>query len=421
MDLLALARNLAVAGLVGLAVGIEREWSGHATGPDARFAGIRTFLLLGLTGGVAGLLAGTEGRALAVVLLAIAGALVVAAYVLAARRAPEAIDGTTEAAAVLVLGIGLLAGLGSIRIASGVAAVMVLALSEKDALRRFIGRIDAVELRGAFQFAVLALVVLPLLPEGPYGPAGAIRPRMLWVVVLLISGVNYLGYLARRVVGEARGYVIAGGLGGMISSTAVTLAFARASRREPEQAGALGQGTIAASIVLVPRVLAVILALNPEFVPRAALALLPILAVGVAWLAVGPRSTSGPSASAPASRNPLELGQAIRMAILFQLVLSGIELARVQFGDPGVLAGAAVAGLTDVDALTLTMSRLAERLDLVTLAAQALVVGVVANSVLKSVVAIALGHPDFRRRAVPGLLAMAAVGAATVVWLGMKG
>ncbi len=419
MDILTLVRNLAVAGLVGLAVGIEREWSGHATGPNARFAGIRTFLLLGLTGGVAGLLAGTEGRALAVVLLAIAGALIVAAYVLAARRVPEAIDGTTEAAAILVLGVGVLAGLGSIRIASGVAAVMVLALSEKDALRRFIERVDAAELRGAFQFAVLALVVLPLLPEGPYGPAGAIRPRMLWMVVLLISGVNYLGYLARRLVGEARGYVIAGGLGGMISSTAVTLAFARASRREPEHARALGQGTIAASVVLVPRVLAVALALNPGFVPKAALALAPILLVGVISLALGHRSAGGGGGnSVPASRNPLELGQAIRMAILFQVVLTGVELARARFGDPGVLAGAAVAGLTDVDALTLTMSRVAQRVDLVTLAAQALAIGVVANAVLKSIAAMVLGHPDFRRRAVPGLLGMAVVGVATVLWLG---
>jgi len=418
MDLLELVRNLAVAGLVGLAVGVEREWSGHATGPAARFAGIRTFLLLGLTGGVAGILTAMDGRPLAVVLLAIAGGLVVAAYVLAARRTAEAIDGTTEAAAILVLGLGLLAGLGSIRIASGVAAVVVLALSEKDALRRFIGRIDQAELRGAFQFAVLALVVLPLLPEGPFGPSGAIRPRMLWVVVLLISGMNYLGYLARRLVGEAKGYLIAGGLGGIVSSTAVTLAFARTSRREPDDARALGQGTVAASVVLVPRVLAVVLALNPRVVPKAALALAPILVVGLVWLALSHRSAAGGDISPADSRNPLELGQAIRMAVLFQLVLSGIEFARARFGDPGVLAGAAVAGLTDVDALTLTMSRLAETTDLVTLAAQALVVGVVANAVLKSAVAAALGHPVFRRQALPGLLAMAVAGAATVLWLG---
>lgn len=420
MEVLASVWNLALAGLVGLAVGIEREWSGHATGPAARFAGIRTFLLLGLTGGVAGVLAAAGREALAVVLLAAAGALVVAAYVMAARRSPEAIDGTTEAAAVLVLGLGLIAGLGHIRLATGIAAVMVLALREKEAFRRFVGRIDEAELRGAFQFAVLALAVLPLLPEGPFGPYGAIRPRMLWIVVLLISGVNYLGYLARHAVGQAKGYVIAGALGGIASSTAVTLAFARASRHEPVHGAALGQGTIAASVVAIPRMLAIVLALNPSFVLGAGARLLPFLTVGALLLIVGGRTVGVPAGpggepTGADTRNPLRLGQAVRMTIVFQLVLSGIELARARLGSSGVLAGAALAGLTDVDALTLTMSRLARQPDLGTVAAQALVIGVAANAVVKAGLVLAIGSASFRRRAAPALLALAVVGFASVL------
>ena len=135
------ALRLAVAGLAGMAIGLEREWSGHASGPGARFAGIRTFLLLGTIGGISGVLLSIVGPAIAAALLIAAGGIIVAAYLTAARRSPEAVDGTTETAAVLVLGMGLLAGLGFLALASGVAAVTVLALGEKETIRAFVKRI----------------------------------------------------------------------------------------------------------------------------------------------------------------------------------------------------------------------------------------------------------------------------------------
>ena len=182
------AVRLAVAGLAGLAVGIEREWSGHASGPDARFAGVRTFFLLGALGGLAGWLLEVADPMVSAALLIAAGGLIVAAYVSAARRGGEAIEGTTEAAAVLVLGIGVLAGMGSLRVASGAATVVVLVLREKTLTHGFLKRIGEEEMRAALQFAVLALVVLPLLPVGPVGPFGGIKPRGLWTVVLIFTG-----------------------------------------------------------------------------------------------------------------------------------------------------------------------------------------------------------------------------------------
>lgn len=415
MTELEIARNLAIAGLTGLAVGLEREWSGHAEGPMARFAGVRTFLILGLTGGLAGTLWSLGAPVLGGILLTAGILLTVAAYVMAARRAgAEGVDGTTEAAAVLVLGLGTLAGLGWIRIATGVTAVVVVMLSEKDTIRRIVGRIGTAELRGAFQFAVLALVVLPLLPAGPYGPFDVIRPRMLWTVVLLISAVNYLGYVARRMVGERRGYVIAGAVGGLVSSTAVTLAFSRASRIEPDHAPALAQGTVAASVVLVPRVLALSMALNPAFVPRAGLVLAPILLAGLGVLTVLARSgqDGGGATTVPEPRNPLQLGQALRMAVAFQVVLLGFEVARHYFGEGGVVAGAVLAGLTDVDALTLSMNRLAAHPGFEVTAARALAVGIITNTLVKASMAAVLGDVRFRSRAATGLLTMAAAGGA---------
>jgi uncharacterized membrane protein (DUF4010 family) len=271
---LSLIANLAVAGLAGLAVGVEREWSGHTRGPDARFAGVRTFFMLGGVGGLAGYLLGIGETGAGVALLAGAAALVVAAYVLAVRRPGATTDGTTETAALLVLALGAMAGLGQVALVGGITAIAVLALAEKPRVQRWLARVDEQEMRAALLFAVLALVVLPVLPSGSYGPYDAIRPRELWIVVLLFSGLNFAGYIARKVVGTERGYGVTGLLGGLISSTAVTLQFSRKSREERELAASLGLGVLAACTVVVPRVAVVTALLQPPV----ARALLPLLA-----------------------------------------------------------------------------------------------------------------------------------------------
>ncbi len=415
------AARLAVAGLCGLAVGVEREWSGHASGPKARFAGVRTFLLLGTIGGLAGWLLDTSGPVVPAALLLAAGGLIVAAYLTAARRAPEAIDGTTETAAVLVLGVGTLAGIGSLAIASGIAAVTVLMLGEKEPIREFMRRIGHEEMIAALQFAVLALVVLPLLPEGPYGPFGGVRPRSLWTVVLIFSGLNFAGYIARRVLGDSQGYQAAGALGGVVSSTAVTLSFSRQSRIEPGNSSALAVGTVAACTVLVVRVLAIVLVLNRALGPPAALGLWPMFVAGALLLLIGRRLLKGAKRKDKATEphNPLRLVSAIWMAIAFQVVFTGLRLLTERFGEPGVFASAALAGLTDMDALTYGMSRLAQDPALVSVAARALVLGVIVNTGFKTVLAVVLGSPAYRRLAVPGLLAIAAAGGAGL-WLATR-
>jgi uncharacterized membrane protein (DUF4010 family) len=406
------AIRIGVAGLVGLAVGIEREWSGKASGPNARFAGVRTFFLVGTIGGIVGWLLEAGESTLASALVVAAGALVVAAYVLAARRHSEAIDGTTEAAAILVLGVGVVAGLGSLTLASGIAAVVVLALGEKRVISEFIHRIGQTEMQAALQFAVLALVVLPLLPEGPFGPLGGIRPRALWGVVLIFCGLNFAGYLARRALGDARGYQVMGALGGLISSTGVTLNFSRQSRQEPANADPLAVGTVAACTVLVPRLLGLTLFLNPALLPRAAIGLGPIFLAGVLLIFLRRQHLSGgaPLQAPPITVNPLQLGSAIRLAVAFQVVLTLLTLVTTRFGQTGVLASAALLGTTDMDALTFGMSRLALDPAMLATAAVALTLGVIVNSVVKAGIALLLGTPAFRQRAVPGLVVLALAG-----------
>ena len=403
-------------------MGIEREWSGHASGPEARFAGARTFLLLGFLGGVAGLLVYLGWAGVATVLLAGAAALAVTAYAVTARRGgPEAVDGTTEAAALVVLALAVLAGLGHLRLAAGTTAILVLALREKSAIQRFVHRIGEVELRAALQFAVLALVLLPILPEGPYGPLGGVRPRELWVVVLLVSALNFSGYLARRSAGATVGTVLTGLLGGLISSTAVALTFSRQSRDHPEHAASLGLGVIGACTMLLPRLAVLTLVLQPALTPKLLPFFLPPLAVGALAVAAGrgrvDRSPAG--AEPPASRSPLNLGSAVLLAAGFQAVLMLMAFVGDRFGQPGILASAALLGLTDTDALTLSMSHLAAAPNLLDLAATAMAVGVLANTLLKLGVVLSVGGGEFRRKTGLWLTGIALASMAGL-WIGTR-
>ena len=403
------ARNLGVAVLAGLAVGIEREWSGHATGPSARFAGARTFLLLGLIGGVAGWLAAAGFVAFAAIMLAGAGALAVAAYVMAARRSPTDVEGTTEVAALAVLALGAVAGLGSPLLTSAATSLLLLALAEKTRIHSIIERIGQREMGTALRFAVLALVVLPLLPPGPFGPFNSIRPRALWTVVLFLSGISFAGYVSRRALGPAAGYGLTGLLGGVVSSTAVILSFGNQSRREPGASAALAAGALGAAAVTIPRAIVILAVLDLALAQAALVAYAPMLLISLGVIALVLRRRDVPTQpDAPDQRSPLRLGSAIRMALLLQAVLIAVPLAQQALGVGGVLASAAILGMTSTYALVVAMTALAPDPGGFTLGMQAMAVGVTAGVVLKLAVGLGSGSRAFRVRLAPGLVLLGA-------------
>jgi uncharacterized membrane protein (DUF4010 family) len=397
--------NIAIAVLGGLAVGIERQWSGKADGPAARFAGLRTFTMLGLVAGLSGWLwtAGLTGPA--IVLLAGLGALVVVAY-LAASRAD--VDGTTEVSAFVVLAAGVLAGSGNPRIASGIIAITLLLLVEKKQLHALVKRMDAVEVRAGVRFAIMAAVILPLLPEGPFGPLGGIRPRALWGLVLFFSGLSFLGFVARRLAGPGRGYAVAGTIAGLVSSTSVTLTYSRLSAKHPPLGRALAAGVLGANAMLFPRVLVATLVLEPRLAAALWPALVaPAIAAG-ALMWTGLRSGAASAPDPQISRNPLQIGAALQMAALFQIVLFGVAWAAGAFGEQGLLGSAAVLGLTDADALTVSMARATTTgIAAADAAATAVTLGVLVNTLVKLVLAVTLGRGPFRPWAGTGLGLMA--------------
>lgn len=405
--------GIAIAALGGAAVGLEREWSGHAGGAEAHFAGIRTFTLLGGMAGVAGWLWTFGYHAVAIVLLAGATALVVAAYIAASRRV---IDGTTEVAALVVLSAGVLAGTGYLVLASAIVAITTLLLVEKSWLHAMIARIDDAGLRAGARFAVMAIVILPLLPDGPYGPLGGVRPRQLWLFVLLFSGLSFIGYVARRFVGSERGFPVSGLLGGFVSSTAVALTFARISRQERESSFPLSIGVAAACTIMNLRVLAATAILRPAL----ALTLIPYLVapflVGAIIVLVGLKRREAKGSLQPPS-NPLQVMSALQMAVLFQVVLFAVHAVRSHWGATGLLVSGAVLGLTDVDVLTISMAKSAEGQIPIPVAAEAIAIGILSNTILKLLLGAAVGRGRFQVLTPAWLAIMAVASAASIAAL----
>lgn len=392
--------GLLIATLGGAAVGMERQRSGHA---EAHLGGIRTLALLGGASGIAGYLWQLGYPAPATALIAGGIALIVIGY-FAASRAD--IDATTEAATLVVTAAGFLAGLGHWALSSGIIALTTFLLIEKSRLHAWSDLLPDTAFRASFRFAVMALVILPLLPEGPFGPGAGFRPRELWIVVLILSGISFLGYAAHCIWGAGRGAIVAGLLGGLVSSTNTTLTFSRKSRTEPHAHIALALGALAASTVMFARVLVVASALEPQLALAALRYLVPPLVAGAILLALGLRRHQSDQATADPPPNPLEVGAALKMAVLFQAVLFALDYVRGAWGQSGLVASAAVLGLTDVDALTMSMAKAAS--SNAPQAALALAVGCSANTVFKGGIAIVLGQGAYRLGAGLGFLILLA-------------
>lgn len=407
--------GLLIAALGGAAVGVERERSGHASGPGARFGGVRTFTLLGGLAGASGWLwtAGLAG--LAAVLLAGGVGLVVVAYAAASRHD---IEGTTEVAALVTLAAGALAGAGQLRLASAIIAITVLLLVEKTRVHAVVERMDDTALRAGIRFAVMAVVILPLLPEGPFGSLGGIRPRELWIFVLFFSGLSFIGFVARMFVGARKGYMIAGLLGGLVSSTSVTLTFSRASRSEDPAVGTpLAYGVVGACTVLFVRVVGATGVLcAPLMVGLLPYAAAPF-AAGVLVFLFGLRRPRQQRPEIQGHQNPLQFSAALQMTVLFQVVLFTVDAIQAVWGDVGLIVSGAVLGLADVDALIVSMAKTASASGAAAAPALAVAVGVLSNTLLKFALAVTIGRAPFRRAAAIGLAVIGLALAGSIVVL----
>jgi uncharacterized membrane protein (DUF4010 family) len=408
---LELALRFAAALGLGVLIGLERERTKLQTGG---FAGVRTFGLISLAGGVAAYFdLALRQPWLGLGVFAAIAAIVVVSYGVSAWRGD--FGSTTEISALLAFLLGSLCVRGQVPLAAGLTVASAAVLALKEWLHRLAQRIETADVEATLKFAIVTLIVLPVVPNERFGPPplDVINPHQIWLMVVLISGLNFASYLLVKIVGAEHGIGLTGLLGGLVSSTAVTLGFSQRSRQHPAQAGALALGILVAWTVMFARV-PILIAL---VAPALAAALVPGMAVlaapGLALCAVlWHRQRSAARASVSAGPNPFELGEAIRFGALFGVVTFAAKAAQVYLGASGLYLAGALGGLTDVDAIALSMANLAgadgARLPL---AARTVVIAVLANTLLKGGMAAALGAPPLRRVILPSTAAILGAGA----------
>jgi uncharacterized membrane protein (DUF4010 family) len=373
-------QGLAVATALacGLLIGIERGWKLKEQPPGTRVAGVRTFSMLGLGGGIAGLI-GALGQPL------VAAALVVGAVsIMVIAYSPELRhqhDSTSAVAALATIAIGFLAGSGSAGLAIACAAVAVALLAMRTELHGFVDRLEAEDVKALARYAVIAGAVLPFLPNGAYGPYGAWNPQRLWLVVVLVTGFSFLGYVANRIFGERRGTIATALIGGAYSSTAVTQSLAQRLGTE-ESGGAEPAGIALATAVMYLRVILLVALLATRVLLDFVILILPALLVGAAagyWLYRKAPSQDGP---APPG-NPIAILPALGFLAFVAIAAVAARWAEGRFGEGGIAALLLITGTMDVDTAIITLGGLSPAAISSPLAALALAGTVLANMTVK--------------------------------------
>lgn len=418
MNELDLLRDLALALGIGLLIGVERGWRLRGEADGNRVAGIRTFALLGLLGGILGLIANRLG------LLAAAGGLGVVAIIAFGYRAgltrdPADRSATAAITAILTLFLGMLATLGytTVAVVSAGATVVILALREQ--LHGWLKTLDQTDMRAAARYAVIALIVLPLLPDRAYGPYAAWNPRQLWMVVVLVTGLSFAGYVAGKRLGAARGTLAAAAIAATVSSTAVISELSRRLRNPEEDAAVLKAGIAAASGVMFLRVLLLTAILATSAFPIFAVVIAPATLVAVLWAAPLALRAQGNAGKALPVRNPFEVLPAVGFAAVVAVMVLASRWAIGRFGDSGLATLLALIGLYDVDSAIITVGNLPSRALSPHIAGLLLMLPVIVNTVLKGVIAIIFAGPSRGISASLPLMAAAAVAGAglAVGWL----
>ena len=412
------AQRFLVALLIGALVGVEREKSQSASG-HRTIAGLRTFILLALLGSVSAWMALHVGAALvfAITLGAVALA-VVTGYVLESRAQPGRLGLSSEFAAIAVFLLGgvVMYGYPELAVALGIVTSAVLAF--KQPLHGMVARVGLDDIYAVLKLLIASFIVLPLLPNHPVDPWGALNPYTLWLLVILISGLSLVGYVAVRLLGAAHGTVLTGFAGGLVSSTAVSLSFARQSRTDPGTvaADALAAGILTAWAVMFVRVMITVAIVNRELLPTlvrgfgvmalaAAVMALAFYARGLRRASVTARGDSLPV------KNPFSLGSAVQFALLFAVVLVIVELTHKYAPVEGLYLVAAVAGLTDVDAITLSMAQGSRDGIGFTVATHAIGIAAVSNTLVKCTMVLARGRGPLRPRLAVATAVLVACGA----------
>ena len=403
--------QLGVALGLGLLVGLQRERV------DSAIAGIRTFGLITLFGALAALLGQVFGGWVVAVGLA-ATAFLVTAGNLVRLPAGEAEPGqTTEFTSLLMFGVGAWVVVGSMAQAVVLGGTVAVLLHLREPLHQLVGRIGEQDLKAIMQLVVVALVILPILPDRAFGPYGVLNPHQIWWMVVLIVGLSLLGYLAYKLFGAEAGAALSGLLGGLISSTATTVSYARRSKDYPGSHRLAALVVAIAATVVFGRVLLEIAVVAWSSFPRLAPPLAAMLAGGLVMCLAVWFAGREKDAPPPPQSNPAELKSALGFGALYAVILLAVAFARDRFGVAGLYAVATLSGLTDMDAVTLSTARLVDSGHLDADSGwRAILVASLANLVFKGGIVAVLGSRRLFAR-VAALFGAAVAAGVLILWL----
>jgi uncharacterized membrane protein (DUF4010 family) len=399
MDL-ELIQRLAVATGIGLLVGVERGWRQREERAGSRTAGVRTFTLIGLLGGMMGALARAVGDPVGGgILLAIGFLVYGSAFALFRYRETQhekRFGATTVVAALVLYPLGAYAVLGDHVLAAGGGVALTAILAAREASHRWVARLTSRELRAAILLAAMTFLALPVIPDQSYGPFGGINPRQIWLLAVILAGVSFLGYAAAKTFGARRGLLAAAAAGGLVSSTAVTLTAARRAAAGEAATRLLAASATLAGAVSMARTLALIAVLNREVALYAAAPLAAAVAAGVAVaFLLALRNLRTRATTGFELRNPFSLRETVAFALMLAAVLFVSRAAAAGFGSTGALVAAVIAGAADTDSPTYTMAELARGTLSPALAALGILLAVVSNNLFKFAMGASLGGRAF--------------------------
>jgi uncharacterized membrane protein (DUF4010 family) len=382
---------LGIALAIGLLIGLERGWHTRDKGEGMRIAGLRTYGLIALLGGLWGILAQQSG----IVLMGFAFLSLTFVLLIAYSKSLNKFEDysiTSMVASLITFTLGTLAVFGHTTLASATAVVITLLLGFKPLLHSWLNKLEQHELEATLKLLLISVVMLPILPDRSFDPWGVLNPYLIWWMVVLIAGISYLGYFAIRILGNRHGPVLTGIFGGLVSSSALTINLSRLSSSYQNMQDALAAGILTACATMFFRVLILTFILNPELfqllVPS--LSLMGTITCLLAYL-LWKNAPEFQANEEIKLENPFQLGMAIKFGAFLVSILLLSKVLKIYFGDMGAYVLAAVSGLADVDPITLSMSQMSKEGLGLEVAAHAILIAVAVNSGIKSMVAFVLG------------------------------
>ncbi len=392
---LALFENFLVALALGALIGLEREYARYQKKVH-NYAGIRTYPLIALFGALGAYFGATISPWILITSIILMGLLIIAAYFAFAEHNYHHYSGaTSEVAGFLTFFIGVLCYYGEFTFATALAIIMTIILYARSILHNFAKKIKKNELSDTLKFAVISFLILPFLPDKGYGPLEMFNPHTIWLMVVFISGIGFIGYILMKWFGE-KGVTLAGLLGGLVSSTATTTSFASRSLKEKKIYLPLAAGVILANGVMFIRVLIEVFVLNKDLFSTLIIpVIILILTTGTFTFFLWKKASKVKAKLQLES--PFTLAPALKFGFFFALILALVKIGEYYFQSKGVYLVSFISGFADVDAITLSLSQLAKNSALIEVAKHGIVTAVLTNVAVKAGIAYWFGGKEFGR------------------------